>query len=132
MILAIKLKRMRDTQNLYDNVETINEIYNIPEIENGESFLLNVMYCLLEEIEYLKSTTNHDVYLNSTIFVENVNVSIMDLNISHEEQQVLYQTGIHEAQDYLRSHKYLKLRFKQLPGNIQTLINGFCNKINGM
>lgn len=126
-ILAIKLKKIRDSIAT-DKVQKPIEV-----LDNFEKYLMALIGCLLEEIEFLKSTTNQDIYLNSTIFIEQCvqgcvnDIGLMDLNISADNQNALYQMGIDEAKLYIRSDRYLGLKFNVLPDTIKRMILSYVN-----
>lgn len=117
-VMAIKLKKIRDHQTP-----------PIPrKINNLESYVHALINCFLEEIEYLKSTTNKDTYLNSTMFIEENEVAIMDLNLSHERLEYLYQTGFETAKKYTHSKEYFTLRLNTLNERLMNVVNNFVTK----
>lgn len=107
-ILAIKLKKIRDTHD----IDTMS--LEPKKIDSLESYVYSLINCFLEEIEYLKSTTNKNTYLNSTIFIEENEIGIMDLKLSNDQLEYLYQTGIETAKTYTHSKEYFNLRFNSL------------------
>ena len=116
-ILAIKIKKVRDQTLSTSPV-------NIPQINDFETWLYSLVCCFLEEIEYLKATTNHTTYFHSTIFVEETEVAIMDLNISEERYEKLFQKGIETAKEYINTFTsgYFKLRYERLPDHIKNRV----------
>lgn len=137
-VLAIKFKKIRDRQTLFinefinNNKSYENENYDLGKIslknhidilDNVEKFFTSLLGCLMDEIEYLKSTTNHELYFKSTIFIEENELTSMDLNVTREQQERLYRNGILSAKKYIRSDSYLNLCIEKMPDNIKDIIN---------
>ncbi len=103
-ILAIKLKKVRDHNSTIESKK----------IDSLESYVHSLICCFLEEIEYLKATTNQTTYLNSTLFIEENDITTMDLNLSVEQLEYLYHIGIDTSKKYIHSTEYFKLRLYSL------------------
>lgn len=120
-ILAIKFRNHRDIPFCKDDDIQPNKIENAMQYFNG------VISCLLEEIEFLKSIVNQNLYHQSTILIDrdSVNTHPMNFTIDSEQQLKLYQIGISSAQKYLKSDGYLQLRLNMLSPALKTKITKY-------
>lgn len=127
-ILAIKFKQIRD---IVQSTNVEDDCYNprcIENLDNIEKFYGALLSCVLEELEYLKSTTNHELYHKSTIFIEEREIGWSNININKEEQLHLYRNGIECAKSYTTSNRYRELCMNKLPEKIKSYIENLVNK----
>lgn len=114
-ILAIKFRKVRDSDG--DKSES-----KIQPISSFEQFLVNTVQCLLEEIEYLKSSISTRLYTQSTIFIDKPKQHILQFDVTPEETQEMFDIGRDATQRYMNSNGYFWLKYDLLPEEIKDLI----------